>query len=164
MSTQIEFNDRPQVQASLDKLKRELQNSGYDPSEVGAIVDGAREHVEELIASDPTVSDHELAEYINAFSNPELAPSNQPSTKGSSLVGAAALASGVLGILIMVGAFNTTDPDLGGALMLLATLLGGGIASALGFLSRRTQTGLIALVIGAALWLCLIVFVLLASD
>lgn len=162
MRSKIDDNDRPQVQASLEKLKRKLQNSGYDAPEVEAIVDGAREHVEELIASDSTVSGDELAEYINDFSDPELGPSNQPSARGSSLVGAAALASGVLGILIMIGAFNTSDPDLGGALMLLATLLGAGIACVLGILSRRTQMGLIAIVIGAALWLCLFVFLLLA--
>ncbi len=162
MISKIDFNDRLQVQASLEKLRRELQNSGYDAPEVEAIVDGAREHVEELIASDSNVSGEELAELINGFSDPEIGPSHHPSAKGFSLVGAAALASGVLGILIMIWAFNTTDPDLGGALMLLATLLGGGIACVLGFLSRRTPTGLIAIVIGAALWLCFSAFLLFA--
>lgn len=83
--------------------------------------------------------------------------------KNFNLVGAAAVASGIMGVLIMIAAFNASDPDLGGALMLLGTLLGGGLACALGILSRRTQAGLIAIVIGATLWLCLFAFLLLAK-
>lgn len=161
MKPRIDDVGRPQIQASLDKLKRELQNSGYEAAEVDAIVDGAREHVEELTASAPTVSFDDLAELIDGFSNPEINPTHQPSTKGLSLIGAAALVSGILGILIMVAAFSTADSDIGGALMVLAVLLGGGLSCALGFLSRRTQAGLIAIVLGAALGFCFLVFLLL---
>lgn len=162
MRPDIDDRHRPEVEASLEKLKRELQDSGYDVAEIEAIVGGAREHVDELIVSDSNVSGDQLTELISGFADPEIGPSLPPPAKGYSLVGAAALASGAMGILIMVAAFITADPDLGGALMLLGTMLGGGLACALGVLSRRTQTGLIALFIGAALWLCLLAFLLLA--
>ena len=155
-------HDRPEVHTALEKLKSELENTGYDAAEVQTIVGGAREHVEELLASEPSVSSGELEELVNGFADPEVEPSLPPTAKSFSLVGAAALASGIMGILIMVAAFTTKDSDLGGALMLLGTFLGGGLACLLGVLSRRTPTGLIAMVIGAALWLCLLAFLLLA--
>ena len=162
MKPEFGDHDRPEIHAALEKLTSVLQNSGYDTAEVEAIVGGAREHVEELLASEPNVSRGELEELISGFGDPEIGPSIPPTGKSFSLIGAAALASGIMGIVIMIAAFNTSDPDFGGALMLLGTFLGGGLACALGFITRRTQKGLIALVIGAALWLCLFAFLFLA--
>ncbi|MDY7098466.1 MAG: hypothetical protein SXU28_10045 [Pseudomonadota bacterium] len=162
MKPEFGYHDRPEVRAALEKLGSELQKTGYDAAEVEAIVGGAREHVEDLLAGEPNVSNGELEELISGFSDPEIEPSLPPTAKSFSLVGAAALASGIMGILIMIAAFTAKDPDLGGALMLLGTFLGGGLACLLGVLSRRTTTGLIAMVIGAALWLSLLAFLLLA--
>lgn len=161
MKPQTDASYQPQIQAALEGLQRTLEHSGYDSAEVKAVVEGAREHVEELAANDPDLSEEELAERVAGFSEPEIAPTHQPTLSGPNVIGAFALASGVLGLLAIVGAFSLSDPDLGGALMLLGTILGGGLACALGFLSRRSQMGTVAMAVGVVLWLCLLAFLLL---
>lgn len=158
MRSRADRIDPAHIEKAIAQLEQSLRASGYDRDEVGSIAQGAREHVEELIANDPSVSEGELIAFINGFSDPEIAASPQPPDNEHGLTGKFALASALVGIAILIAAFLSADPDLGGALMLLGTLLGGGLACVLGFLSRRSQTGKIAIAMGAALWLCLFVF------
>lgn len=152
----------PRIQNALADLRQELLRSGYDTLEAEAITQGAREHVEELAAQNPASSEEELISAIGGFAEPEIAPSSENVGTRMGLIGNFALASGALGILITIGAFFSSDPDLGGALMLLGAVMGGGLACVLGLLSSRTQSGLIGLAMGAILLLSLLVFVAMA--
>lgn len=144
------------IEQELAALEQHLHQDGYETFEAEAIVAGAREHAEQLLADEAGADVDAIRRLISEYRDTDVEPQRRVAEVTTS-GGKMAITTALLAVVVMAAAFFADNEESGGALLLLSGAMGipGFVA---GWFARRQVAGIAAMMICAAL----LVFLILA--